>query len=133
LEQSTRQYGLIDTDILIDASRGIAQAGEFLDEVASHSSITISIISAMELLIGCRNTKQLLDVKQTLDLFTILPTTESISLNARALIETYTLSHGLLIPDALLAATALENNFALYTRNIRHYKMILNLQIVQPY
>lgn len=133
MEQSALRHGLIDTDILVDASRGITLAGEFLDEVASHSSVTISIISAMELMVGCRNAKQLLDVKQTLNLFTVLPATESISLAAQTLVEAYALGYGLLIPDAFIAATAIDNNIILYTRNVRHYKMIPNLKIVQPY
>jgi hypothetical protein len=43
------------------------------------------------------------------------------------------LSHGLLIPDALIAATALEFNLTLCTKNIRHFQMIPDLELFRPY
>ena len=36
--------------------------------------------------------------------------------------QSFYLSHGLLIPDALIAATALEYDWTLYTKNIRHFR-----------
>jgi predicted nucleic acid-binding protein len=133
VEQPTHRHGLIDTDILIDASRGLACAGEFLNEILAGEGVVISAISAMELASGCRDTAQLAMVKGVLTRFSVVPLTESVSSRARTLIETFTLSHRLGIPDALIAATALESGLALYTRNIRHYRMIPELLIIQPY
>jgi len=133
VEQPTLRHGLIDTDILIDASRGLAQAGEFLNEMLAGDGVTVSVITAMELVVGCRDSAQLTNVKQLLASFTIAPVTEAISARAQGLVETFSLSHGLLPPDALVAATALESGIALYTRNIRHFKMIPELLIIQPY
>ncbi len=133
MEQPTLRYGLIDTDILVDASRGLTQAGEFLNEMLVGTSITVSAISAMELIAGCRDGAQLANVKQAIAQFTVMPLTEPISTRAQALMETFTLSHGLLLPDALIAATAIESGIALYTRNIRHFRMVPDLLIIQPY
>jgi predicted nucleic acid-binding protein len=133
LEQPTLRHGLIDTDILIDASRGLAQAGEFLNEMLNGNGITISVISAMELIAGCRDSAQLSNTKQFLASLTVHPITEAVSARARSLMETFTLSHGLLSPDALVAGTALESGIALYTRNIRHFRMIPELLIIKPY
>ena len=133
MEQPTLRHGLIDTDILVDASRGLAQAGAFLNETLVGTSITISAISAMELIAGCRDAAQLANVKQVIGQFTVMPLTEPISTRAQALMEAFTLSHGLLLPDALIAATALESGIALYTRNIRHFRMVPELLIIQPY
>ncbi len=133
MEQQALRNGLIDTDVLIDASRGLAQAREFLNEVSNGGGIIISVISAMELTSGCRDTAQLSSVKQFLAGVTVVPITEAVSVRARQLMETFVLSHGLMLPDALIAATALESSLALYTRNIRHYKMIPELLIIQPY
>jgi len=131
--QEILQHGLVDTDILIDASRGLVQAGRFLNEMRAAEAITISIISAMEVIAGCRDSAQLIDTKLFLDQFDIQLLTESISAQAKGLMETYTLSHGLALPDAFVAATALESGIALYTRNIRHFRMIPELLITQPY
>jgi predicted nucleic acid-binding protein len=43
---------LIDTDVLIDVSRGSAAAARFVDSI---EDITISIITAHELIVGARN------------------------------------------------------------------------------
>jgi hypothetical protein len=45
----------------------------------------------------------------------------------------YRLSHGLLLPDALIAATAIEYDVTLYTKNVRHFQMIPGLAVVRPY
>lgn len=133
MEQPTLRHGLIDTDILIDASRGLAQAGEFLNEMLEENGVTISVISAMELIAGCRDSTQLSSTKQFLAGLTVFFLTEAASERAKGLMETFTLSHGLLLPDALVAGTALESGIALYTRNIRHFRMIPELLIIKPY
>jgi tRNA(fMet)-specific endonuclease VapC len=43
------------------------------------------------------------------------------------------LSHGLLIPDALIAATALEHGLDLYSKNVRDFRMIPGLVATRPY
>jgi predicted nucleic acid-binding protein len=50
---------LIDTDILIDAARQINEAVDFLTKVERQFVLTISVITHMELLIGCRNKTEL--------------------------------------------------------------------------
>lgn len=132
MEQPTHRQGLIDTDILIDASRGFQPAGEFLETISRDDAL-ISAITAMELITGCRDAAQLASVKEFVASFAVLPLTEQISACALSLVEGFTLSHGLLLPDALVAATALQSNIALYTRNTRHYRMIPKLLIIQPY
>ena len=47
--------------------------------------------------------------------------------------QSFSLSHGLLLPGALIAATALEDDWKLYTKNVRHFRMIPGLNIVRPY
>ncbi|MBX3050522.1 MAG: PIN domain-containing protein, partial [Caldilineaceae bacterium] len=47
------------------------------------------------------------------------------------LIRQYRLSHGLLMPDALIAATALSLNEPLATKNQRDYRFIAGLTLHQ--
>jgi predicted nucleic acid-binding protein len=63
---------------------------------------------------------------------TVLPVESGVS-QRRALMDTFFLSHGLLIPDALIAATALEHGLTLYTRNVRDFQMVPSLVVKQPY
>ena len=87
----------------------------------------------MEMVAGARDSSDLASILQFLNQTTVLPLTSSSSQQAYQLMESYYLSHGLLIPDALIAATALENNLPLYTKNMRHFRMIGGLTVVRPY
>jgi predicted nucleic acid-binding protein len=124
---------LIDTDVLIDAARGYPEASAFLREQHQTFRIQISIVSAMELVVGSRNSSELSETKRFLEPVRIIPVDPNISDSAYDLIQTFTLSHGLMIPDALIAATALENGLTLLTKNTRHFQMIPKLDVVRPY
>ena len=124
---------LIDTDVLIDVARGYPEAGAFLREQHQTFRIQISIISAMELAVGSRNSTELSETKRFLEPVRIIPVDTDVSNEAYKLIETFTLSHGLAIPDALIAATAIRNGLTLLTKNTRHFQMIPDLQVIRPY
>ncbi|MCE2399680.1 type II toxin-antitoxin system VapC family toxin [Candidatus Poribacteria bacterium] len=124
--------GIIDTDILIHASKQNEDAVTFLT-MQQHVGIQISIISAIELVVGCRNKTELSQTQKFLEGCAILPITATASEVAYQLIETFALSHGLLMGDALIAATVLERDATLYTKNTRHFQMIPRLAIIRPY
>lgn len=63
----------------------------------------------MELIIGCQNKVKLKDLKEFIQHFQVLKLTEKITDRAVDLLEQYCLSHGLLMADALIAATAKES------------------------
>ena len=132
MEGTTYTNGVIDTDILIDATKSHEDATVFLvrQQVVG---IQISIISAIELLVGCRDKVQLTQTQKFIQDCTVLPVTATASRIAYQLIESFYLSHGLIMADALIAATALEHDLTLYTRNTRHFRMIPELKINQPY
>ena len=123
---------IIDTDILIDASKENQDSINFLT-MQQDAGIQISIISAIELVVGCRNKTELSQTQNFLQSCTILPITVAASEVAYQLIETFALSHGLLMGDALIAATVLERDATLYTKNTRHFQMIPRLAIIRPY
>ena len=125
--------GLIDTDVLIDAERGHPDAVAFLTTQQAASGVRLSVVSAMELVVGCRNAAALAHVRQFLQHVMVMPIDVTISQTAYALVETFFLSHRLLIPDALIAATALGHGLPLYTKNVRHFQMIPQLTVVRLY
>lgn len=124
--------GVIDSDILIDAMNGIVEAIDFLAERETEK-IEISIVSAIELTIGCRNKDEKRKLQKFLQKCIFLPITPTASESAFQLIESYYLSHGLLLADALIAATVIESGATLYTKNTRHFQMIPRLAIIRPY
>jgi predicted nucleic acid-binding protein len=87
----------------------------------------------MELIAGCRNKTEMRELQRFFQRCTFLPVTATVSQVAFQLMESFYLSHGLILPDALIAATAMEHNLTLYTRNTRHFRMIPQLEVNQPY
>lgn len=119
---------LVDTDVLIWHLRGYPQATHRLDLLPA---LTISAVSYLELLQGMRNKGELIAVQKMLQRrqATVLPMTEAISRRATELMEAMTLSHGLQMGDALIAATALEHQIPLLTGNVRHFAAVSGLLI----
>lgn len=50
---------LVDTDVLVDAARNIGDAVACLEQIERQTSLAISVVSQMELVIGCRNKAEL--------------------------------------------------------------------------
>lgn len=123
---------IVDTDILIDAARQVREAVERLADIEQQSTLAISVITQMELLAGCRNKTELRHTERFLQRFQVLKLTESVSDTAIDLLRQYRLSHGLAIPDALIAATATVWNQPFMSKNRRDYSFVEGLHLL-PY
>jgi predicted nucleic acid-binding protein len=126
------QLILLDTDILVDAGRKVGEAIACLERVEQQSTLRISIITQMELIIGCRNKAEFRILERFLRRFEVVNLNEAIADTAVALLGRYRLSHGLLIAGALIAATALTVEVPLVTKNQRDYRFIEGLELL-PY
>jgi predicted nucleic acid-binding protein len=124
---------IFDTDILIRIQRGNAKAAALVDKEAERY---LSILSYMELLQAAGSKKQHLVVKEFLKLygFQLLPLTENIGYRASIYVEEYSLASGMRAGDAIIAASAVENNMILATGNRKHFKLIkdLTLKVFRP-
>jgi predicted nucleic acid-binding protein len=121
---------LFDTDVLIDAGTSVATAVQAVREAQQQAALAISVVVHMELIVGCRNKAELKALDRFVQPFTLLPMNESISSRALDLLRQYRLSHGLLIADALIAATALVESIPLVSKNQRHFRFISGLQLL---
>ena len=102
---------LADSTILIDLSRGNEEAILFCDDARKKGqNIAISVMSSMELVIGCRNKREFNKTSKFLADFIVIDISIPISKRAYQLMLQFNMSHGLIIPDAFIAATALEEN-----------------------
>ena len=119
---------LFDTDILVWIQRGNHRAAALVDREEERC---ISVLTYMELLQGAREKRQHEDILDFLSeySFRILPLSENIGHRAAIYIEEYSLSHGLWAGDAIIAATATDNNLTLCTSNLRHYRPIKELKV----
>ena len=124
---------LVDTDVLIFNQRGNEKAAEWLD---SQPHITLSAVTWLELIQGVRNRQELRTLREALRYWgaSIQPINEEISARAQFWLETYALSHGMRMADALIAATAWYLACPLFTANDRHYRFIdeLEVQVFRP-
>jgi predicted nucleic acid-binding protein len=125
---------LLDSTILVDLMRGSVVASKYVDEErAAGTLLFISVISAMELIAGCRNSEEVAKVNKLTAEFTLLQLSSTASAMAHEFMLQFNKSHGLAIPDALIAATAAANNLELISDNVRHFAMIPNLPLQRPY
>jgi len=119
---------LFDTDIFIWAQRGNEKAVKLMEMSKERH---LSVQTYMELLQCAENKSQHKHIKGFLTAFDflVLPLTENIGHRASIYIEEYTLASGLRSGDAIVAATAVENNLPLVSSNVKHFKMIKELQL----
>jgi len=119
---------IFDTDILIWVQRGNEKAAR---RIETASRRLLSVQSYMELLQAAKNRQQHLYIKDFLIEFSfqILPLSENIGHRAAVYIEEYSLSSGLRAGDAIIAATATENNLELLTSNVKHFRPIRDLKL----
>ena len=119
---------LCDTNILIEFYRGRADVIETLSAVGV-SSLVISVITVGELYFGARDKREMKTLRENLSLLRQLPIDKEISRLHLELLEKYSLSHRLNIPDALIAATALHYSIPLYTLNVKDFHYISGLDL----
>ena len=121
---------LCDTNILIEFYKNNPAVVQELREIGP-DQLAVSAITQAELYFGALNKEELKQIKQHLSLLWQLSIDDTISVVFLQLMETYSLSHKLSIPDALIAATALAHDVELYTLNTKDFQFISNLQLYQ--
>jgi len=114
---------LVDSCVFIDIFRG----NEQLYKDLLKKKIFISSIVYMELIQGARDKIELEKIDKFLNEYKILPITQKISTKCMKLMKQYSISHGLLIPDALIAATAITKKIPLWTFNKKDFIFIDDL------
>ena len=124
---------LIDTDVLIWHLRGNRRAGRLIQ---AGSPKAVSAVSYMEIAQGLRDKEEGRRWKSFLanSDIEVLPIEERVSAKAMFWMDEFSLSHGLEIPDALIAATAETFGLVLTTGNTKDYAFLpgLNLKSFKP-
>ena len=122
---------LCDTNILIEFYKNNLPIVDELRKIGQ-SRLTISVITQAELYYGALNKVELSKIKRHLALLQALPVSTDVSAKFIELMEAYSLSHKLAIPDAIIAATAIIHDVPLYTLNLRDFRFINGLTLYQP-
>jgi predicted nucleic acid-binding protein len=111
---------LLDTDVLIDHLRGHRR----LNLRASDQAI--SVVTRCELF-AARNVDEPA-LRRTLSVLEEIAVDRTIAESAGRVRRTA----GIPVPDALIAATALEHEMAVMTRNRRHFELVPGLTLEAP-
>ncbi len=119
---------LLDTNILSKIFYGNVDVKDFVDNLA----VGIETIVYIECIQGSISNTDKRRIKRSLQNIKFYPLTNDIAQNAIELIDTYSNSHGLLLADAIIAATALEYDLTLITYNTKHFHFIKDLKLLKP-
>ncbi|MCX7096392.1 MAG: type II toxin-antitoxin system VapC family toxin [Methylococcales bacterium] len=116
---------LCDTCILIDAANGRSR---LLAELhCQNIQLFINPVIELELLQGARNKAELQQLEKLVAMFHHLEMPTEVFTVARSMIRQYTLSPGLRLADALIAATVLVYGLELLTINQKDFRFIPEL------
>lgn len=119
---------LCDTNIFIHAFNGDTETISALQSIGYHN-ILLSSITVMELYQGMGNKKELQEMKKKIKFYDVIELDVEISKRAIQLIDQFNLSHGLLIPDAIIAATAVVHRIELFTYNVKDFQFITDIKL----
>jgi len=119
---------LVDTNIIIEVFRKNVAIIKKIKAIGVER-IAVSSVTVMELYFGALNKVELNRIKRYLKAFTIVQIDESISLQAVELVERFGKSHGLNLPDALIAATSIIQGQKLLTLNKKDFKYIDGVEL----
>ena len=121
---------LCDTNIFIEIYRGNETIIEIIKEIGQQN-VAISDVSCAELLYGARNKKELQAIRNDIDSLIVLPIDSNISKFAVDLVEKYSISHKLSLPDAIIGATAILYDISLYTLNTKDFKFLQKIKLFE--
>ena len=119
---------LIDTNVFSEIFKNNIPVKQYVEKLAAGIDTTIYV----ECLQGQKSNAEKQIIKKYLATFPILHFTPEVSERTIALIDAYSNSHGLQLPDAQIAAVCLENDLTLVTYNVKDFQFIAGLTIAVP-
>jgi predicted nucleic acid-binding protein len=126
---------ICDTDVMIDYwdtknVRHVSTSATLKN--IGLDNILLPAITKMELLLGATNKTDLNRINKEIARFNIALINDDITLKAFSLIQKYSLSYGLTLPDSIIASTAIITGLDLFTYNIKDYIFITGAFIIPP-
>jgi len=119
---------IIDTDVLIWYLKGNNAAKTVVD---ANVPFSVSSVTYMELIQGMRDKKEFQKFQKQFKKWKtdIIHIDQDISARSVFYVQEYSLSHSMMLADALIAATAVQNSEVLLTANDKHYRYIPNIEV----
>jgi predicted nucleic acid-binding protein len=123
---------LLDTSVFIDFLRGNETAKAWIGN-HSTSELAYSVITAAELVAGCRNRREQNIVEKELALYPMIHVSGMISQTAFEWYRQLRLSHGVGFLDCLIGASAHHYGLTICTLNDKHFRPLPELRVEKPY
>lgn len=120
---------IVDTNILIDFLKGKEEAIAFVE---LNQPISVSVIVVSELYSGVQNDDEIKELTSFLSHVEQVEVSSAIALKAGLLRRKFHKSHGVEIPDAIIAATAENKNVPVATLDKKHFS-VLTKNLIIPY
>ena len=117
---------LLDTCVLVDVLRGRQVAIDAIAALPDQPSVCH--VTMMELYVGALTQREELRLEKLLAEFNRVTIDEAIYPRAGQWMRHFKASHGLDVPDALIAATAEHHGLQLATLNVKHFPMFPKLK-----
>ena len=119
---------LVDTNVFSEILKSNLPVKQYVETLTAGVDTTIYV----ECLQGQKSNSEKQRIKKYLANFPILHFTSEISERTIKLIDAYSNSFGLQLPDAQIAAVCLGNNLTLVTYNVKDFLFIAKLKIITP-
>ena len=119
---------LTDTNVFSEIFKGKSDVKKFVEGFENSVDTTVYV----ECLQGSKRNSEKQIIKKYLSHFSIFYHTPNISKQTIALIDTYSNSYGLVLPDAQIASVCLEYDLTLITYNVSDFKFIKGLKWIKP-
>lgn len=119
---------LIDTNIFIAILKGNAKLKLFVESLVC----ALDTIAYLELIQSSKDKREVQIIEKYLTKYQLIHFDKVVSQTAIDLIRKYSKSHNLMLGDAIIAATCLENDLTLVTFNVKDFRFIKGLKILKP-
>ncbi len=118
---------ILDTDVLIWYLRGNEKSRTVVEK---NIPFSISVVTYMELIQGMKNRIEMKMFQRQVHKWnlTIIQIDKEISSRAMFYVQEYSLSHSMMLADAMIAATVVQTGEILLTANDKHYKFIPTME-----
>ena len=127
---------ICDTDVMIDYwdnnNPRYLITKSTLEKSIELDNVMLSAITKMELMLGAISKNDMAKISKKLNRFNIVLINNEITIQSFDLIQKYRLSHGLSLPDSIIASTALIADLELFTYNTKDFKFISGLKLFTP-
>ena len=130
MDQSSRV--VVDTDILIDYFAGISPATEAVERLFREDRLALTTLTLFELSCGAQTQEQRQDLEWIIQAAQLIPLDAVASIQAGAIYRQLKSKGQLLEPtDLLIAASCVAVGLPLLTRNVRHFRRVTELALLE--